>query len=51
MASINSKTDVELVMTGLENVMQYARKKKSVVFTFIVENMVPSALSVDFICA
>jgi hypothetical protein len=37
-------------MTGLKNVMQYARKQQSVVSTFVDEHMVPSALSVDFIC-
>jgi hypothetical protein len=45
----SSKIDVELVMTFLKNVMQYARKKQSVVYTLVVENVVPSALSVDIV--
>jgi len=36
-------------MTVLKNVMQYARKKQSVVYKLVVENVVPSALSVDIV--
>jgi hypothetical protein len=36
-------------MTGFKNVMQYARKKQSVVSTFVVENAVPSALCVGIV--
>ena len=36
-------------MTGLKNVTQYAKNKQSVVSTFVVENAVPSALSVDIV--